>query len=330
MNRITIILSALLLLTSCSHDNLGNDRNHEEGSRSIMLRAMTRSSGAGEGAGADMEHHPVFMVWIGDDHEKFGNEEILPYFVSRPKGTVDDYSTTPYNTGYPYIGDKEMYANGYSPSCLTTDEGEYPYTSLIVPEGLAGYLDITASQGFVHGNAGDPLESETMRFEHLLSKVNFMAKLGDIPSERYFRNVRITVAGKGVLTSRIAWGNNDRYSASETVSSEDTFWSAADMNTNQMDPNEVNPREIGSVHIHPGQSGITFDVEVEISETVTFDSSDIIRTRATVDFVNLSSEGITLSAGDEYDITITILYDSFVFKGNKAVWQEGGKIPLPF
>ena len=39
---------------------------------------------------------------------------------------------------------------------------------------------------------------------------------------------------------------------------------------------------------------------------------------------------IILNAGEEYDINITILYDSFVIKGNKALWQDGGKIPLPF
>ena len=326
MNRIIIILSALALLTSC----IDKTAVQEEGERSIMLRTMTKASGMV----SDAEQTPVFMFWLDPDHEKFGTEDILPYFASRPDGVVDDYKTIPYDTGYPYPENTMVYANGYCPSLLTVDEGDgiRPYTSLSVPESFYGILDITATEGFVHGSAASPFEADdaqTMVFRHLQSKVNFYAKLGDIPAERFFRGVSITVPGKDVFTSRILW-TDDSYHASETTSSEEAVWIAEDSNPNQMDPNEITPRKIGSVYIHPGQDKISFLLELQMSETVTFDSHEVINTAAVVNFKDAYGTATTLEAGEEYDITITILYDSFVFKGKKAEWQEGGKIPLPF
>lgn len=326
MNRIIIILSALALLTSC----IDKTAVQEEGERSIMLRTMTKASGMV----SDAEQTPVFLFWLDPDHEKFGTEDILPYFASRPDGTVDDYKTTPYDTGYPYPDNTTVHANGYCPSLLTVDEGDgiKPYTSLSVPESLLGSLDITATEGFVHGSAENPFEADdaqTMVFRHLQSKVNFYAKLGEIPAEKYFRAVNITVPGKDIFTSRITW-TGDSYAASEVTTLENAEWNATDQNTNQMDPNEIKPREIGSVYLHPGQTQIRFHIELQMSESVTFDSYELIKTEAVVNFTDAYGAGISLEKGEEYDITITILYDSFVFKGKKAEWQEGGKIPLPF
>lgn len=326
MKRFIVILSVLALLAACSRMDKDNGPVHGGEAGQIMLRTMTKAEGMGS-----VDDKPVFIFWLDGDHTKFGTEEVLPYFVSYPQGTVDDYKSTPYNTGYPYPGNMTVYACGYNPSHLEMEEGDgiYSWTSLTVPEGMHGYVDITGTQAFVQGSQESPFETDdaqTMKFHHLQSKVNFTARLGDIPAERYFRAVKITVNGNGVFTDKVAWNNtNTAWEASETVSS-DVFWSATDPNTNQMDPNEVDPRSIGSVYIHPGKKQIVFDVEVEMSETVTFDSSETIKTTATVVFEN----DITLNAGDEYDINITILYDSFVIKGNKAKWQDGGKIPLPF
>ncbi len=312
------------MLLACSQGVLPEKEAQE---RDIMLCSMTKAGGD-----AQAEQTPVFMFWLDGDQDKLGSETVQPYFISKPSGVVDDYKTTPYNTGYPYPENTLIYANGYCPSTLVADEDSYPFTSLTVPQDMLGYVDITASEGFVQGSADAPFEADadqTMKFEHLLSKVNFKARLGDIPAERYFRGVRIVVAGKDVFTDRIEWGADERYSAASTTALEDVFWSAVDVNTNQMDPNEAYPREIGSVYIHPGQEKIVFDIEVEMSETVTFEFSEFINASATVAFVGPDSRS-TLDAGEEYDITITVLYDSFVFVGNKAMWQEGGKIPLPF
>lgn len=322
MKNITIILSLLAILASCTRhepDNSGQDG----GERRIMLKAMTKAGMAV----SDAEQTPVFLFWFEDGKNNFSTGEAEPYFISRPKGQTDDYKTTPYNTGYPYPGTLTLYANGYCPSLLEVNDNDF--RTLSIPEDLLGRLDVTATEDFVEGSITNMFDEKTLVFKHLQSKVNFYARLGEIPAERYFRAVKVTVNGNGVFTDKVAWNNtNTAWEASTTVSY-DNYWTASDPNTNQMDPNEVDPRSIGSVYLHPRQTQIVFDLEVEMSETVTFDSSEIIKTTATVAFEN-GSTGITLDAGDEYDINITILYDSFVIKGNKALWQEGGKIPLPF
>lgn len=326
MKRIAIILSVLALSVACSRTEKDNDPIHNGGDY-IMLRSMTKA----ESATASAEDTPVFIFWLDGDHSRFGTEDVRPYFVSYPQGAIDEYQSTPYNTGYPYPGTMTVFACGYSPSYLEVGNGIGIYSSLYVPEGLHGYLDITGTEGFVQGSNTSPFDSDenqTMQFKHLQSKVNFYARLGEIPAERYFRRVKIKVNGNDLFTNRISW-NEGKYAASEKISS-DVEWEATDRNANQMDPNEIHPREIGSVYINPGESRITFDIKVEMSETVTFDSYQTIETTATVNFTDTYGTGITLSAGDEYDINITILYDSFVIKGNKALWQDGGKIPLPF
>ena len=328
MKRTIIILSLLMLFTACSHHEPESGPIGEE--RPVMLRAMTKST-----TKVDKTQTPVFMFWIEGDQEKFGSQTTYPYFISTPQANVDEYKNEPYNTGYLYPKNTVLYANGYSPSSLIVEEGEgiYPRTRLSVPTNLLGQLDITTSRGFVRGSSEHPFEADdaqTMVFEHLQSRVNFYAKLGNIPAARYFRGVTIKVDGNGVLTDRIEWSEEDRYKAVRRTSSVQASWSATDANANQMDPNETDPREIGSVYIHPGQTKISFELEVEMSQTPTFEQSETLKTTATVKFADQYGANLTLSEGDEYDITITILYDSFAFEGNKAIWEEGGKIPLPF
>lgn len=335
MKRFIFILSALTLLAACSSEDPGN-KPLEDGDRTVMMRTMTKA-----GAAADTEQTPVLMFWLEGDHDKLGGESVQPYFVSRPQGVVDDYKTTPYNTGFPYPGNTVIYANGYCPSTLIAEgDGTYPWATLFVPSDMLGYIDVSASTnasgttGFVKGSIDAPFEADngqTMNFSHLLSRVNFYAKLGDIPAEKFFRRARVGVDGKGVFTETFRWGDNDRYAAYGVTSSDQAYWSAQDANSNQMDPHEKEPRYIGSVYIHPGQGSIRFDVSVDMSETVSFDSIEQIQAlSSSVTFRNDKDNDITLEAGDEYDITITILYDSFAFEGRKAMWQDGGKIPLPF
>lgn len=295
-----------------------------------MLHTMTKSTIEVETA-----QTPVLMFWIDGDQESFGSQNVNPYFIALPQANVDEYTDTPYNTGYLYPDQTVIYANGYSPSSLIVEQGEgvFPRTRLSVPFSQLGKLDVTSSAGFVRGSAEFPFEedqAQTMIFEHLLSRVNFYAKLGNIPATKYFRGVTIKVDGKNILTDRIEWGVDDRYKAAGTTSSDNASWIATDSNTNQMDPNESDPRKIGSIYLHPGQTQISFELEVQMSDTAIFDTFQTLKTVATVNFTDLMGRGITLSEGDEYDVTITILYDSFVFEGNKAIWEEGGKIPLPF
>ena len=324
MKNITIILSLLALAASCTRHEPVSKPGQEGEPRSIMLKAMTKAGGSV----SDAEQTPVFLFWFEDGKNNFGTTVAEPYFMSLPKGQIDDYKTTPYNTGYPYPGSLPLYANGYSPSLLEVSDGDF--TSLSIPEDLLGRLDVTATEGFVEGSITDQFDDKSLIFNHLQSRVNFYARLGEIPAERYFRAVKVTVNGNGRLTENIKWNNATRaWQAGETIS-DNILWTGSDENVNQMDPNEIDPRTIGSVYIHPGQASITFDIELEMSETVTFDSYETIRSTATVNFENPSGTAITLDAGEEYDINITILYDSFVIKGNKALWQDGGKIPLPF
>lgn len=332
MKRFIIILSMLTLFAACSREDVGSGSVQNGESRPMRMLAMTMSEGI-EPMASGPDDTPVFLFWIDSDNAQLGNTEVVPYFVSYPKGVTDDYKEDPYNTEHPYPGTKNVYAHGYNPSCLIADESRLPWTSFIVPEDRLGDLDITSTTGFEVGSQSSPFEADankTLRFNHMQSRVNFYARLGEIPAERYFRAVKISVNGNGRFTSRVAWDTETlKYQAVEKLA-EDRWWNAQDPDSNQMDPNEIDARKIGSVYLHPGEGEIVFDLELQMSETVTFDSYETISFKnATVRFED-GGGYIDLAAGDEYDIEITILYDSFVIKGNKALWQDGGKIPLPF
>lgn len=284
---------------------------------------------------------PVFLFWLQSDFTTFaGSLTTEPYFVAWPYLDIDSYNPgkQTYNTGKKYPeNDEVVCCTGYFPSTLITgqDTEKNHWATLSIPADARGRTDVMVVSEHITGQASAHFEKKSpaapLNFIHAQSKLNFAAKMGsEMAKNRYLRNVKVTIPGKDQFLSSLKW-ENGRYVEDGIVQDETYEVELPDPNPAQLDPNEPQMRELGSVYIRPNQNKVTFHLEVEMSETVTFDTYETIRTSEPMTlYFNTNGSAITLEEGDEFDIDITILYDSFVITGNKAQWQDGGKIPLPF
>lgn len=300
---------------------------------------------------------PAFIFWFGNQYNDWLDKSnpdgtaIEPYFVSYPDDEIDAFKTDPYNTGRLYLEERWIYASGFCPSVLSPMKtGEQTdWAQLIIPEDIQGYSNILVTKGSISGNEDNPLhESGTLTFITRQSRVNFYARLGEISTGRFFKDASVSVNGKGLFSTKLKWSNggttgiitDDSYIVADEVAEHDVVWSAVDPNRNQMDPNEYHAdaekyneyRYIGTVYIHPGKSSsITFDLEVTIADNPLFTTYDFLTQKDnTVDFIdNGTGNKITLAEQEEYDILITINYDSFAIKGNKSEWISGDNLIIP-
>lgn len=327
--RKLIFISLLLSVLGCTKAE--ND--------SIKRNSPMRVNAMVESAEAFGSGNPVFLFWLDTDFSAIAqNTSVEPYLVAWPYGTIDSYKTETYNTGKKYPANNQtVKCTGYYPSTLIAgeDEEKNHWSTLTVPSDQVGLTDVMVVKTPITGSENSHFETKTPKeplyFYHAQSKINFKAKMGsDMAKNRYLRNVKVTIPGKDQLVRTFVW-ENGRYTAGEILQDETYMVNLLDPNSAQLDPNEIQSRELGSIYLRPGQKQITFDLQVELSETVTFDTYEIIRTSKPMT-LNFSTNGtaITLAEGDEYDINITVLYDSFVVTGKKAKWQDGGDIPLPF
>lgn len=349
MNRLIYIMMAMCAVCACSKEgsSLISPPSSEQEATIMHVKSNILSFSS-----TLAEETPAFIFWLGNEYgATMGTAtavSTLPYFVSYPDGKVDDYAVTPYSTGRLYMGTCWIYANGFAPACLTPDtsSGEQDWTILNVPAEERGYHNIMTAQGSLSGNESDKLHenNKILRFRPIQCRVNFYAKLGTIGNDQYFKGVTISMDGSERFTKSLKWNNqgtsnditDDRYEAFET-STESTIWTCTDPDRNQMDPNETGSaehpgyRKIGTVYMHPGIRDIVFDINVITSDSPLFITTRTINQHDNhVQFLdNNTHEPITLGNEEEYDILITINYDSISLIGRKAEWEEGGGLLIP-
>ena len=321
-----IFISLMIGMAACSKPAQVDDR------QPMLMNAMTKSP---TDFGADT---PVFLFWLATDFPNIAEGVYTqPYHEAWPFEGIDAYKTKTYDTGKKYpADDSEVWCTGYFPASLTVDDGASPrsWTKLSVPAEDIGILDVMVAKEHITGKSSAHFEKkdpkEPLVFIHAQSKVTFKAKMGtEMAQNRYLRNVRITIPHTELMGT-LKW-EDGRYIAYERATDENIEVVLTDPETAQLDPNQA-VREIGSVYIYPGQDAISVKVEMEMDNTPLFTSPEIISTEAEVPFVldNVAEYGNVLRENDAYEITLVINYDSIALKGNKALWQDGGKIPLPF
>ena len=326
--RKLIFISLLLSAFACTKV----EESNVEKDSPMRVNAMVKSPAFGSDT-------PVFLFWLDTDFSTIAqNISVEPYLIAWPYQSIDSYKNTTFNTGKTYPErDQTVYCTGYYPSTLIAGENleKNYWATLTIPSDQIGLTDVMVVKNAITGSESSHFDTKNpkkpLEFYHALSKINFTAKMGsDMAKNRYLRNVKVIIPGKELLVTSFKWESN-RYTADQILQDEAYVLNMQDPNPAQLDPNEIQSRNLGSIYIRPDQYKITFDLEVEMSETVTFDTYEIIRTSEPMT-LNFTSNGsaISLAEGDEYDINITVLYDSFVVTGNKAKWQDGGNIPLPF
>ena len=324
--RKLIFISLLLSAFACTKV----EESNVEKDSPMRVNAMVKSPAFGSDT-------PVFLFWLDTDFSAIAqNISVEPYLIAWPYQSIDSYQNTTFNTGKKYPeNDQTVYCTGYYPSTLIAGENQEKnyWASLTIPSDQIGQTDVMVVKTPITGKGSEHFETKKspLVFYHAQSKINFTARMGaDMAKNRYLRNVKVIIPGNDLFVRTFKWENN-RYTADQILQDEAYRLNLQDPNPAQLDPNEIQSRELGSIYIRPDLYQITFDLEVEMSETVTFDTYEIIRTSEpmTIYFTSNGS-AISLAEGDEYDINITVLYDSFVVTGNKAKWQDGGNIPLPF
>lgn len=317
-----IYISLLLISAACSKPAMVSNKGP------MMMNAITRSQ-TDFGSGT-----PVFLFWLEADFETIA-ETIYnqPYLISWPILGIDDYSSTPYNTGKKYPdNDGTVCCTGYFPASLIVDENaqQRSWTRLDVPAEDIGLMDVMVAPKHITGRSSEHFETknpkEPLEFIHAQSKIVFKAKMGtEMAMNRYLRNVTITVPGSELM-SGLKW-EKGRYIASEIAGNEVSAV-LTDPNSAQLDPNQM-VREIGNIYIYPGQTSLTMKVEVEMSDSPLFTTSEIVSMETEVEFDLSDDLDDVLRENDAYEIILVINYDSIVLRGRKAEWQDGGKITLP-
>lgn len=340
----------LIMLAACSkhkHDVPDN------AGASMKVYAMTK-------AAEPSDSTVVFLFWYATDFSSIGSVE--PYFVGMPDKGIDNYNPNKqtYNTltAYPKVDGSyvDVYATGYSPASLETSDG---WSTLTVPEDKLGKLDILSSSGHITGNGAseqqyfdyfdpDTKTTDPLYFDHMLPRVDFKARMHeDMGTGRYLRNITITLDGietasgsnglakdENIFTSRLVWDAVESRYIPDDGSRRSATVILKDPDMNQLDPSEPDPRDIGSVYIHPGLfKSISFRVEAEVADNPLFsDSSTMTLNVRNESFTKTGSNTVIdnpLGYNENYVITLIFNYDSVILEGRKAEWEEGENLVIP-
>ena len=318
----TIIITLMLIAAACSKPTPVSDKGP------MLIYSMTKSP-TSYGAST-----PVFLFWLDIDFNNIADKTYTqPYLVAWPYNDIDAYKNVTYNTGKKYPeNDGLVCCTGYFPASLIVDENaqQRSWTRLDVPAEDIGLMDVMVAPKHITGRSSEHFETKNpkkpLEFIHAQSKIVFKAKMGtEMAMNRYLRNVTITVPGSELM-SGLKW-EDGRYIASEIAGNEVSAV-LTDPNSAQLDPNQM-VREIGNIYIYPGQTSLTMKVEVEMSDSPLFTTSEIVSMETEVEFDLSDDLGDVLRENDAYEIILVINYDSIVLRGRKAEWQDGGKITLP-
>jgi len=158
----------------------------------------------------------VVLFWREDELEslKSSNSDFpVPYLSQKAPQSVEFYSQTVYDTGYPYPYPETtmLYATGYAPASVLTPEGNF--RTLKVNEnapdkGRHDFLGCDLWPEVYRGSQNDPFakDKNKLYFRHLAAKLKFYADRDkeSMENKQFVRNVRITN-----LRMRIDGGNDD-------------------------------------------------------------------------------------------------------------------------
>lgn len=331
MRRLVILLGFALAMTSCFWSDYGTDPVLNDDSP-MHINAATRSA---TDFGAES---PVFLFWLDYDYPNIGTANASePYLIAWPYQGIDDYrpSVKTYNTGKRYPeNDQEVWCTGFFPASLTIDDGaaQRKWTRLTIEDDNdLGVLDVMVAPEHITGKStahfDDKDPEEPLVFIHAQSKVSFKAKMGtDMAQNRYLRNIKVTVPGKGQFMNSLKW-ENGRYIADSYTESDDIDIVLSDPDPTQLDPNQ-HPRELGYVFIYPGKTSIKIKAELEMDSSPLFTNPELISVNTEVPFI-LTDGSSVLKENEAYEIILVINYDSIALRGRKCEWEEGGTLVIP-
>ncbi|MDD3038946.1 hypothetical protein [Bacteroides sp.] len=250
-------------------------------------------------------------------------------FFQSPIDDLNEYSKNKYNTGEFYPYDNAMvYATGYSPTDIQTSSDYQTLTLSIANSGIA---DVCVAEKVIGGNQNAPF-SETMNFEHTLTKVFFTVERDQtMVGNRDVRNITITIP-KSYLP--VEWNYNfdeNKYK----INSEKT----ANSNLKFIHPDIIsgtNTDELGTAYLMLPMinSGILKNLRLTADILLT-GSHEIERTiDNTLNIQLYDNDNITkvtnAKPGEAYEVCIRFQQNSFTLIARQLDnWEQGGLIYVP-
>lgn len=339
-----LLAAGLLALPGCSDERLLSGVLPE--GREIALQATRAAE-----SGSTDQYKPAFVFWMKATATDPTSTD-APFLVDKSVPLdVNSYSTSPYNTQKAYPGDFTLLvATGYIPQSLepeqvsgATGTTTANYKKLLLPSAdKPGRLELMAPSNFLRGSLMAPFhtaDEKTLKFQHLQSKLVFLAKLHtDYPEQYYVDQVKVEIAGTDLVGS-LVWNHTDqRYDPKAATSgSVELGHGYTDLDGKLIEV-DVWPQgestDLGGIYIYPGKAVLTLaKVSARIYPTTTGEADREKFTKVQADvqvsFTSPSGGYETLQAGESQEVTIIFKFDGVEISARKMPWQQGGNIIIP-
>ena len=346
------ILAALAAFTACSKSEAGKGE-----SKSICLTTFQDFGTRADEPERSLQ--PLFLFWT-DNNFNDATKVAPDFFVRTPDGEIEDYKTTPYNTGVYYpLYNKPVKAAGLAPApgegFLTfATAGDYRKFNVAKTTGTTdcpddewGVIDVLAAPAISATDAAPFTVQTPLYFHHRATKVAFKAQLTPTMT-KFVKFVKVEIPGSSAVKT-VEWnataGTYDVKGGADTTDDYEfgNFWTT-DGEFLSTDPRanatlffqvlKDKPTNMGYTLIAPHVSSLDVVVKFKMANSVgDFDTNTGIRevsVPVTINFKDASDNDLTLEAGDAYTVLLYIDALAIELVGKKVAWEDGGYISLPF
>ena len=161
----------------------------------------------------DPRLQPLFLFWT-DGNFNDATAIAPDFFVRIPDGEINDFTVTKFNTNEYYpLNNRTVYATGIAPApgagyLEPATAGDYSKFDILVPDtgvddDAYGVTDVMASQTLSATDAAPFQQTAPLRFNHLLTKLTFRARLAD-DMTKFVKYVKVRFPG-GLAPATLEW-----------------------------------------------------------------------------------------------------------------------------
>lgn len=251
-------------------------------------------------------------------------------FFYREIDNLNDWSETKYNTGEPYPKNGALVqATGFSPASMQAWEvSGKSFNKLTLPDGATpGTVDVCTAEKIITGSYYK-IFSETMRFEHTLTKITFKVQRDQtMVGSRDVKNIRITIPTKHLVTE---WNWNEaKYVANDSQDAESTLSFAHPEIIHDTNTDAMGEAYLG---LTTSNNGLLQDIQIE-ADILPIESTTVENhIDQTIDIPLNDASGNQVEnalPGEAYEIIIKFQQNSFTLEARQSDWEKGGIIYVP-
>ncbi|WP_455585288.1 hypothetical protein [Bacteroides sp.] len=306
-------LMSIGFLTGCD-SVLGDDDNMVKGGETMEMGFTRSSESASPSAG--------FLI--------FWKQNLNDFFTA----SVEDlkaYKAEKYNTGEAYPEDNTtVHATGFSPLHMQLSED---YQTLTLPlDAKPGETDVCVATEKINGSYTAPF-SQTMTFEHTLTKVTFYAQRDrTMEGFRNVGNIQITIPAESrYLPIQWKWDETaGKYKVGSSTANTDLILSHPGILF------EMETEEVGTAYLMlPANNyGLLKNINITADITRIGEIEAENQINETPEKIQLHDENgneiVNAKAGEAYTIEIVFQQNSFTLIARQQDdWEKGGLIYVP-